>query len=101
MDESGVIAVGATRSIEAGDTLVVRDRNGQEFAVEGKESEVVMDFLKAFDTWYTVSKVKTQGPVLGALWSDVVRLWNCLPPRVVREMPSFKSAAIGLRTHSH
>lgn len=82
------------QTIYAGDTLVMRDNDGNEFAVSARESEETMAFIKAFDEWFA-AKNKGLGPVIvDALWHQTKAKFNALPMRVQRELPSMKNATL-------
>lgn len=89
------------QTIYAGDTLVMRDNDGNEFAVSAREGWETMDFLKAFDEWLT-AKEKGLGPVIvDALWHQTKTKFNALPMRIQRELPSMKNVGVLLRGHEH
>lgn len=94
------LAPGMETVVYAGDTLVIEDKEGQEFAVTGRESEEVLSFLKAFDTWLTTKNALVQGVVLDAAYADMTKQFNSLPLRLQREMPSFKKLGIAV-PHRH
>lgn len=85
--------------VYAGDTLVITDNAGQEFAVSGRESEEVMKFLEAFDTWLTTKNALVSGVVLDAAYAEMTRLFNALPLRIQRSMPSFKRLGVSIPGH--
>jgi hypothetical protein len=97
------MAPGLEQVIEAGDTLVLRDNDQHEFAVTARECTETMDFLKAFDEWFTA---KQRGGfsmgILDALWNNVSITFNALPMRIQRDLPSFKAGGVLLKGgHDH
>lgn len=96
------MAPGLEQVVFAGDTLVMRDNDGNEFAVKAKEAEETMAFLKSFDEWFTAKESArfSQG-ILDALWHDVRQRFNALPMSIQRELPSFKNGGIIVRGHDH
>lgn len=98
----GDMAPGVEQAIEAGDTLVLRDNDGNEFAVKGIEHPDVLEFFKAFDNWLTVKRHGTiSAGVLATLWSEVEDRFNTLPMHVQRTLPSFKKLGIPVGDHDH
>jgi hypothetical protein len=83
------LAPGLTETIQAGDELVMTDKEGNEFSVAAKESDDVMDFLKAFDRWFSMHNRGITGVVLQAAWFDVEQSFRSLPVRVAHELPSW------------
>jgi hypothetical protein len=92
------LAPGMETVVAAGDTLVITDSEGQEFAVTGRESEEVMDFLRSFDRWLTTKNAHVEGLVLEAALADMTKKFNHLPMRLQRELPSFKTIGVTLPT---
>jgi hypothetical protein len=96
------MAPGLEQVIEAGDTLVLRDNDENEFAVTAREREETMDFLKAFDEWFVAKNAERfSAGILDALWHEVSRTFNTLPMQIQRELPSFKSGGVIVRGHAH
>lgn len=96
------LAPGLEQVIDAGDTLVMRDSDGNEFAVGAREHPDTMEFLKAFDEWFMAKeKGNFSAGVLDALWHNVRAKFNDLPMRVQRELPSMKNAGVLIRGHNH
>lgn len=85
--------------VYSGDTLVITDKEGQEFAVTGRENDDVMEFLRAFDTWLTTKNALVLGVVLDAAYADMTKRFNALPLRLQREMPSFKRLGVPIPGH--
>ena len=92
------LAPGLEQTIEAGDTLVMRDNDGNEFAVSAKEHPNTLAFFRAFDEWVT-AKMGGLASMETILWAKMMTEWNNLPTHITRELPSFK--ALILRGHSH
>jgi hypothetical protein len=82
------LAPGMERVVEAGETLVITDQNGQEFAVTGRESQELLAFLNEFDQWFTLVENKVKGPATDAAWFKVKEAYHSLPARIQRELPS-------------
>lgn len=95
------LAPGMETLIKAGDTLVVTDEKGQEFAVSGRESDEVMVFLRAFDLWLSTREKRVTGLVLDGLYAEMTTAWKALPLRLQREMPSFKLLGVHVPGHDH
>jgi len=95
------IAPGMERIVVAGETLVIQDEAGQEFAVTGRDSEEVMQFLQEFDRWFTLVQKNITGAVLTAQWFAVKETFNNLPLRIQRELPSFAGGGVIVQPHSH
>lgn len=96
------LAPGLEQVIEAGDTLVMKDNEDNEFAVTAREHPDTLAFIKAFDDWLMVKNegVLSMG-VLGTLWSEVERTFRDLPMFVQRELSSFKKLGIAIVSHDH
>lgn len=98
----GDMAPGLEQVIEAGDTLVLRDNDQNEFAVSARERDETMAFLKAFDEWFTAKQAARFSPaILDALFAEVTRTFNELPMAIQRELPSFKTGGVIVRGHAH
>lgn len=97
----GDLAPGMTRVVHADETLVIQDESGQEFAIEGREAESTMEFLKAFDEWFTAQESGIAGVTLAAQWFYVKEKFNALPMRVQRQLPSFARGGVLLKDHPH
>lgn len=95
------LAPGMTRVCHADETLVLTDNEGHEFAVEGREAESTMTFLKAFDMYFTAKESNAQGIALDALWWEVKQKFNEMPMRVQKQLPSFSQGGVILRDHQH
>lgn len=95
------IAPNMERVVEAGETLVITDSEGQEFAVTGREAPETMEFLKAFDEWFSSLNQGIGGPVLDALFFKTKEAFNNLPMRLQRELPSIRRAGISIANHKH
>jgi len=85
--------------VYAGDTLVITDNEQQEFAVTGRESKEVMDFLVAFETWLLTKNAAVTGVVLDAAEAEMSKKFNALPLRIQRELPSFKRVGVPIPGH--
>lgn len=94
------LSPGMEAIVYGGDTLVITDEKGQEFAVSGREREEVMDFLKAFDEWFYAKEKGISAGVLDALWTMVRVKFLALPLGIQREMPSFKAMGVSVG-HGH
>jgi hypothetical protein len=96
------MAPGLEQVVYAGDTLVMKDNDGNEFAVSAKEGQATMDFLKAFDEWFMARERGgfSEG-ILLALWSEVKRTFNDLPMSIQRELPSIKHAGVVVPSYPH
>lgn len=92
---------GLEQVVYAGDTLTMRDNDGNEFAVTGRESDEVIEFLKAFDEWFTAKEAHFSAGILDALFHTVRTKFNNLPLRLQRELPSFAKGGVLLRGHPH
>lgn len=96
------MAPGMEQVIYAGDTLVMRDNDDNEFAVKAKEGEETMAFLVAFDEWFIAKEGGRFSPgILDALWHQVRETFNALPMSIQRELPSFKQGGVILGGHEH
>lgn len=101
-DKTGsVLAPGMTHVIQAGEQWEIGDSAGESFEVKAVESDEVMEFLKAFDTWLVTYNAQVKGTVLEAAQADCVQKFNALPMRIQREMPSFASMGVRLDGHEH
>lgn len=89
------------RVIQAGDTLVIQDKEGQEFAVSAREHEDTLAFLKTFDLWLTATKKREGKIVCDALFLGVEQKFNAIPMHIQRQLPSFKSGGVIIRDHLH
>lgn len=97
----GVIQPGMERVVQAGDSLVIEDANGQEFAIKAIEGEATMEFLTAFDEWYALSRRTNNAEVLKALWTKATVAFNQLPLEIHKQLPSWKSLGTQVRAHTH
>ncbi len=95
------MAPGMEQVVYAGDALVLRDNDGNEFSVIAREGEQTMEFIKAFDQWFTASnKLTLRQDIVEMLWLQVKAAFNALPMTIQRELPSFKEGGI-LLPHQH
>lgn len=92
---------GMDQVIQGGDSLVITDAQGQEISVTARESDVVMDFLKAFDNWLTAKNAGVKGVVLDSTWHECLRLFRNLPVRIQHELPSWAKIGVALKGHDH
>jgi hypothetical protein len=90
---------GMSQVVEAGDELVVRDREGQEFSITAKVDEKTLAFITAFDEWFIIRHEGVRGVVLDALWNTVERA--DLPLHVQEKLTSFRRQGLFLRGHNH
>lgn len=97
----GHLAPGMTRVVAADETLVITDDAGQEFAIEGREADTTMGFLKAFDEWFHAKAQGIGGVALDGLFQIVTDKFNALPMRVQRQLPSFAQGGVLLKEHPH
>lgn len=88
------LAPGMEEIVRAGDSLIIRDSDGQEVAITARESEETMDFLKAFDEWFHVKEGGLAPQLEPQLWTAVRSKFNALPMRLQRELPSLKGGLI-------
>lgn len=98
------MAPGVEQVVYAGDTLVMRDNDGNEFAIQSKEHPDTLDFIKAFDAWLMVKQSGDGAPnnvVLDALWASVQLAYNNLPMQIQTQLPSFARAGVPLAGHDH
>jgi hypothetical protein len=95
------LAPGMETVVEAYETLVVTDREGQEFAVSGRLDEKTLIFLRSFDAYMTTKNAGVAGVVLDAAWADVDKSFRDLALPVQRELPSFKRLGISVPGHRH
>lgn len=87
------LAPGLSYTWYAGEAYIIKDDKGDELEVVTKESEDVVKFIHAFDTWFTVSHtLPATSPVSERLWQLVLDGYNNLPPHVVRELPSIRGS---------
>lgn len=101
-EESKTIAPELEEVVEAGDTLIITDAKGQQFAITGRDSEDVIEFCKAFDTWLSARNLgNVQGPVLDSLFTLAVTRFKSLPDRIQWQLPSYRSPGIILPGHGH
>lgn len=79
--------------VKAGDTLVITDSKGKEFAITGRDSDEVIEFCVAFDDWLSArnSGVPITEPLLQSLMTLAISKFNELPNRIVWQMPSYKA----------
>lgn len=89
---------GMTHVVRPGETVVIRDREGQEIGVEGRESEAVLAFFRAFDDWLTAKRRGnvTMG-ILEPLFRQVEASFAALPAHIRRELRTHSLAGSGLR----
>lgn len=92
--EPGIIQPGMDRVIEAGDTLVIEDANGQEFAIKAVEGKATIAFIKAFDEWHNAKDV-AEPSLLNALFMTVLMHYRGLPMEIQHQLPSMKSLGVG------
>ena len=97
----GDLAPGMTRVVHADETLVIQDDQGQEFAIEGREADSTMEFLKAFDEWFHAKAQGIGGVALDGLAQLMTDKFNGLPGRVQRQLPSFTQGGVLLKGHPH
>lgn len=95
------LAPGMEAVVEAYETLVIRDNEGQEFAVSGRLDEKTLVFLRAFDSYMTTKNAGVGGVVLDAAWADVDKSFHELTLPVQRELPSFKRLGLSVPGHRH
>lgn len=95
------LAPGMEQIIEAGDTLVIKDETGQEFAVTAREHPATMEFLKAFDQWFAAKEGNKESAITDAYWFELKARLNNLPMHIQRQFPSFKQGGVVLRAHGH
>lgn len=87
------LAPGLSYTWYAGEAYIIKDDKGDELEVVTKESEGVLSFIHAFDTWFTLSHtLPVHSPVLEGIWNSVVAAYQKLPPHVVRELPSIRGS---------
>ena len=77
---------GMTHVVHAGESLVIRDANNEEFAVEARESRAVMEFLLAFAEERRMRLRNVSGPVLREFGHETERLFLALPAHVARQL---------------
>jgi hypothetical protein len=81
---------GMTMPVVAGEKYGITDDNGETLEIEGRDDPAVLDFVRAFDTWYTVLR-QFDDPnelVTRTAWADVLKKFDDLPIRVRIELPS-------------
>lgn len=94
----GVIKPGMSHVVNAGETLVIRDNEGQEISVEAREHDDVMAFLVAYDDLRVArARGMTTGLVFEALRDSVERAWNSLPAHVTRRLPTASARGLVVR----
>lgn len=91
---ANTINPGMEQIIEAGDTLEIEDADGQKFAVTAREADRTMDFLKAYDDWFTFNEKSKINAVsktlLDQLYVKMKMTYNELPGAVQRQLPSLR-----------
>lgn len=96
------LAPGMEAVVYAPDTLVITDKDGQEFAVTGRNNEETTAFLKAFDEWLLhKNKRDLSDTLMNALWSEVERTFRDIPLSIQREFVSFKLLGVTLPGTGH
>lgn len=87
-----------SKVIEAGETLIIRDSEGEEIAVEARHSKSVVEFLSAFDDLLVAERRGITGDVLAGIKLKVERSFANLPMSIQRELPSYRTMAARLTT---
>lgn len=86
MDENrtNLIKPGMSHVVNAGETLLIRDNEGQEIAVEAREHDDVVAFIRAYDELRIARAHGVTGVVLDSFEHRVERAFTSLPSHVVR-----------------
>jgi hypothetical protein len=92
---------GMSHTCEAGEKLIIRDQNGDEIEIEGRDDPRTIEFIESFDSWLLVKNKHITGVVLGAAFDDMVRKFNALPARIQNNLPSVKDLGVIVQGHSH
>ncbi len=93
------MAPGMDQVVQAGDTLVMRDNDGNEFSISGRLDDATLAFLKAFDEWFHANRApaRLHQDILAAMHARMVTAFNDLPMWLQQELPSFRAGGIVLR----
>lgn len=90
MDDETTMKPGMSRTVNAGETLIIEDSSGGRIAVEGRDSPSVMHFLNTFDEYQLARSQGVGDPIIGHLWTATQVAFRHLPNRVIRELDSTK-----------
>ena len=95
------MAPGLTQTIEAGDEITLRDREGGEFSFLAKVDDKTLAFVQSFDEWLFVKNQGGAGVVLDALWDQLLRRYDDLPGHVRTHLTSYKNKALSVPVSPH
>jgi hypothetical protein len=83
------VAPGTELIVRAGEMYEIEDDKHEVVGIVAKESEWTIDFLTLFDEWRELSRGPGINPMLTNMaWQKLIAKWQCMPPRLRRELPS-------------
>lgn len=89
------LAPGMTQIVVAGDTYVLKDDNGDELELVGRDDPKVVYFLEAFDAWQSICNTLGHGHSSAvAQFTIVLDKWREMPDRVLTAMPSYRAGGV-------
>lgn len=77
------IMPGMKHPVVAGQTLIIKDVNDEEFAVEARDDPLVLEFIDAFDLFRDAQMKGVMGVALEGLARRLEAAYERLPSRVV------------------
>lgn len=81
---TSMIKPGMSHIVNAGETLLIRDNEGQEIAIEAREHDGVIAFIRAYDELRIARAHGVTGVVLDSFEHRVERAFTSLPSHVAR-----------------
>lgn len=78
-DQARTIMPGMTHTVEAGDTLIIRDSVGDEIGVTGRLNDRTLDVLVAVSDLAVARRQGVDGVVLSALIQRVIDAHDAMP----------------------
>lgn len=94
------VAPGMTQVIVAGEKYTLKDDNGAELELEGRDRPWTLEFLEAFDNYMDAAgRLGDEHPHTMAFAKTLRETWFAMPVDLTQRMPSFASRGIKIDVH--